>query len=148
MARPTTNKINPIPASMDALASKNVFSSVRRIQPPPLTLPPKLKLNARMKMDGRKLLAALPPKTIPVAFFDPQYRGVLDKMQYGNEGKKRGQRRCALEQMSEQVIADFIRAIDKVLIPSGHLFLWIDKFHLCNGFREWLDGTSLDIVTL
>ncbi len=69
-------------------------------------------------------------------------------MQYGNEGKKRGQRRCALEQMSEQVIADFIRAIDKVLIPSGHLFLWIDKFHLCNGFREWLDGTSLDIVTL
>ena len=99
-------------------------------------------------MDGLELLATLPAATIPVAFFDPQYRGLLDKMAYGNEGKGRFQRQCALQQMSEQTIAEFVRAIDRVLIPSGHLFLWIDKFHLCNGFREWLDGTGLDVVDL
>ncbi len=124
----------------------SVFSGVRTIKPPAITLPPALKLNTRLKMDGLQLLSQIPLDTIPVAFFDPQYRGVLDKMAYGNEGKRRGQRRCALEQMDETTIAEFIAAIDRVLIPSGHLFLWMDKFHLCNGFREWLDGSRLDVV--
>ena len=41
-----------------------------------------------------------------------------------------------------------MRGIDRALIPSGHLFLWVDKFHLCQGVRPWFDGTSLDIVDL
>ncbi len=50
--------------------------------------------------------------------------------------------------MTEAEISHFVRGIDRALIPSGHLFLWVDKFHLCQGVRPWLDGTSLDIVDL
>ena len=32
--------------------------------------------------------------------------------------------------------------------PSGHLFLWVDKFHLCQGVGQWLEETSLGIVDL
>jgi len=147
MARPAKKKIESIPSTLDTLTA-SVFSSVRTIQPPAITLPPGLKLNTRLKMDGLKLLGKLPDSSIPVAFLDPQYRGILDKMAYGNEGKERGRRRCELKQMSEQVIADFVKGIDRILIPSGHLFLWLDKFHLCSGFREWLIGTDLDVVDL
>ena len=147
MGRPAIKKVEPTPRTLDILTA-NVFSGARTVQPTKIVVPRGLQVNARMKMDGMKLLEKLPAAAIPVVFFDPQYRGILDKMGYGNEGEKRGQRRCALQQMSEQVIADFVKAIDRILIPSGHLFLWIDKFHLCNGFREWLVGTDLDIVDL
>ena len=125
-----------------------VFSCQRTVQAPSLALPDTLKPNARLKMDGLAFLSQLPPDAIPVAFFDPQYRGVLEKLSYGNEGKDRGRRRCALEQMTEAEIGKFVRGIDRVLIPSGHLFLWVDKFHLCQGVRSWFDGTNLDVVDL
>ena len=99
-------------------------------------------------MDGRALLSSLPAATIPVVFFDPQYRGVLDKLAYGNEGVKRGKRRSNLLQMTEDIILEFVAGIDRVLIPSGHLFLWIDKFHLCQDFRGWFDDTQLEVVDL
>ena len=99
-------------------------------------------------MDGLEFLSSLPDASIPVAFFDPQYRGVLDKMNYGNEGKSREKRRCSLQQMSEKKLAKFMQGIDKALIPSGHLFLWIDKFHLCQDFTHWLDDTKLNVVDL
>ena len=35
-----------------------------------------------------------------------------------------------------------------ILVPSGHLFLWIDKFHLCEGVKMWIQGTGLEIVDL
>ena len=79
-------------------------------------------------------------------FLIHNYRGVLDYLGYGNEGKYRGQKRCALTQMDNIIICSFIREIDRVLIGSGHLFLWVDKFHLAMGIREWIVGTSLDIV--
>ena len=127
---------------------RTVFSSERTMQAPPLTLPDALKPNFRLKMDGLDFLAMLPTDAIPVAFLDPQYRGVLDKLSHGNEGKARGKRRAALAQMDEITISHFIRGIDRALMPSGHLFMWIDKFHLCQGVRPWLDQTSLDIVDL
>jgi hypothetical protein len=34
------------------------------------------------------LLRSLPDGCTPLVFFDPQYRGVLDKLQYGNEGAR------------------------------------------------------------
>lgn len=126
----------------------SVFSNARTLRAPRITPPHGLRLNARMKMDGLQFLAKFEDASVPLAFFDPQYRGVLDKLQYGNEGKSRGQRRYALQQMDENTIAQFMRGLDRVLIPSGHLFLWLDKFHLCNGFREWFSGTSLDVVDL
>ena len=128
--------------------ANSVFSTDRVVQAPPIDLPDFLKPNTRLKMDGLKLLSHLPEESLPIAFLDPQYRGVLDKMNYGNEGKSREKRRCSLMQMSEELIADFIQGIDSVLIPSGHLFLWMDKFHLCQGFKAWFDSTQLEIVDL
>ncbi len=127
---------------------RNVFSGQRIVEAPAILLPPELKPDTRLKMDGLVFLSELPANTIPVAFFDPQYRGVLDKMAYGNEGKDRGQRRSALQQMTEDRICGFIKGIDRSLIPSGHLFLWVDKFHLCQGVRGWFEGTDLDIVDM
>ena len=147
MPRKAQKLVEPIDAMMDTLTA-TVFSGQRTIQAPPPALPPALKPNTRLKMDGLEFLSLIPAGTIPVAFLDPQYRGVLEKLSYGNEGKARGKRRCALEQMSEAVIGTFVRGIARALISSGHLFLWVDKFHLCQGINDWRDGTSLDIVDL
>ncbi len=139
--------MEPIDTSTEALTA-TVFSDQRTVQAPAIRLPAELTPNTRLRMDGLEFLAMLPAQAIPVAFLDPQYRGVLEKLAYGNEGKKRGKRRSALQQMTEAVIGRFIRGIDRVLIPSGHLFLWVDKFHLCQGVRGWVDGTDLDIVDM
>ena len=99
-------------------------------------------------MDAFTLLGGVDDAVIPAAFFDPQYRGVLDKLSYGDEGKARDKARTALPQMTEEVIAGIIRELSRVLVPSGHLFLWIDKFHLVEGFADWLQDTSLETVDL
>ena len=111
-------------------------------------LPPSIPRDTRVAMDGLDFLAQLPDASIAASFFDPQYRGVLDKLSYGNEGVLRGKQRSALPQMSSETIAEFIRSIDRVLGPSGHLFLWIDKFHLCSGIDDWTEGTTLETVDL
>lgn len=131
-----------------ASATANVFSSVRKIKAPSVQLAEHLKPNSRIKMDGIEFLSQLSSSSFPVVFFDPQYRGILDKMKYGNEGKSRGRERSQLPQMSEAVIKEFIGEIARILIPSGHLFLWMDKFHLCQGFSSWLSDTDLAIVDL
>lgn len=108
----------------------------------------KYRINHRNRADGLDLLSTINNETITTAFFDPQYRGVLDKLQYGNEGKQRGQERCALQQMDDDTIRAFIQEIDRVLRPSGHLFLWVDKYHLCQGVHPWLEDTSLHLVDM
>jgi site-specific DNA-methyltransferase (adenine-specific) len=35
-----------------------------------------------------------------------------------------------------------------VLKNSGHLFLWVDKYHLCNGVQSWLENTDLNLVDM
>ena len=107
-----------------------------------------LPVNQQNQFNGLELLRQLEPASVPLCVFDPQYRGILDKMQYGNEGVSRGRARSELSQMSEAVIADFIRGIARVLVPSGHLFLWVDKFHLCTGIKPWLANCGLEIVDL
>ena len=104
--------------------------------------------NKNLKIDGLELLSKIPSNFITAAFFDPQYRGVLDKLNYGNEGKTRGKRRTDLEQMSEKIIVQFIKEIDRVLKESSYLFLWVDKFHLCEGINDWIINTNLKIVDL
>lgn len=106
------------------------------------------KINKKNIANGLDLLTDINDNTISTAFFDPQYRGVLDKLKYGNEGEKRGKERCSLVQMSEETIIEFIKEIDRVLKNSGHLFLWVDKFHLCQGIHNWIDGTKLNIVDM
>ena len=125
-----------------------VFGNDRKLKSPPLKTPRGLRLNERMKMDGRKFLSRLPDAGFPVAFFDPQYRGVLDRLGYGNEGQGRGRGRCELQQMPPETIRGFVTELDRVLMQSGHLFLWMDKFHLCSGFSDWLADTSLEVVDM
>lgn len=106
------------------------------------------KLNHKNLANGFDLLKNINDNTIATAFFDPQYRGVLDKLKYGNEGKSRGKARCELEQMDEETIINFIEEIDRVLKNSGHLFLWVDKFHLCQGVLSWFVNTNLNLVDM
>ena len=104
-------------------------------------------VDVKQQGNGLELLKVISDNVIPVTFFDPQYRGIMDKMKYGNEGERQ-KKRFHLEQMSDEDIIDFITHIHRVLRPSGHLFLWIDKFHLCEGISHWIENTSLQIVDL
>lgn len=105
--------------------------------------------NKKNKMDGIKLLKKIEDKTVKVVFFDPQYRGVLDKLSYGNEGKSRGKVRSSLKQMDNDTIINFLQEIERVLTPSGYLFLWVDKFHLVEGIKPWISKlNSFDLVDM
>ena len=104
-------------------------------------------INQRNKGDGLELLKSLQSNSVPLVFFDPQYRGVMDKMNYGNEGARQ-KLRAQLPQMSEELIFEFMSEISRVLIPSGHLMLWIDKFHLVEGMSSWYnDLNPVDLIT-
>jgi len=106
------------------------------------------KLNFKNKANGLDLLKSLDNESIKVVFFDPQYRGVLDKLQYGNEGKGRGKARCDLTQMSDKTIKSFLKDIERVLMKSGYLFLWVDKFHLVEGVSTWFAKSKLSLVDM
>jgi len=101
----------------------------------------------RNQADGLSLLRALQFNSFSLCIFDPQYRGVLDRQKYGNEGSRQKER-SVLPQMDEGQIVSFIRETDRILMPSGHLLLWTDKFHLCTGVAHWLSGTNLNTVDL
>lgn len=97
-----------------------------------------MKYNERQKMDGARLLGGLSDEAAKLAFLDPQYRAVLDKLGYGNEGERQS-RRAALPQMDDEVVSHFMAESERVLKPSGHLFLWIDKYLDVTGhWRQWL----------
>src|SRR4051812_8996660 len=81
-----------------------------------------LPFNSQLKMDGLILLKSLKNSSVSAVFFDPQYRGVLDKMNYGNEGERQIER-SKLIQMNEKKIIAFVREVNRILKPSGHLFL-------------------------
>lgn len=114
----------------------------------PLIADAQIKINFKNRVDGLTLLHEVLPNSIKTAFFDPQYRGVLDKLKYGNEGVQRGKARHDLPQMSEKIIVEFILELNRVLQPSGHLFLWVDKFHLCQGVLEWFEKTDFNLVDM
>lgn len=105
-------------------------------------------INKKLNIDGIELLKQIQNGSLKVVFFDPQYRGILDKLSYGNEGKSRGKDRSDLSQMSEDIIKSFLKEIDRVLAPSGYLFLWVDKFHLVEGINTWLTNLNVNIVDL
>jgi site-specific DNA-methyltransferase (adenine-specific) len=98
--------------------------------------------NQRNRMGGAELLASIGGGKAALAFLDPQYRGVLDKLKYGNEGKRQIGR-AALKQMSDSDIAVFVEEIERALKPSGHLCLWVDKFTVVEGRHlRWLRRAS------
>jgi len=112
-------------------------------------LPPDIQglLDRRNQANGLEFLFRLPNEMTPLVFFDPEYRGVLDHQGYGNEGERQ-KGRAALDQMTGDVIAQFIGQIDRVLTPRGHLMLWVDKFHVAEGITPWLDGCDLKVVDM
>ena len=109
--------------------------------------PAGFKLNARNKANGLDLLLALRDHATPLVFFDPQYRELLDRQGYGNEGERQVGR-ASLPQMSGATINTILDQIARVLRPSGHLMRWVDKFTLCEGLARAIDGLVLvDMIT-
>lgn len=105
-------------------------------------------MDSKQKMDGLKLLEKLESDSIPLVFFDPQYRSILDKQAYGNEGKGRGKERSELPQMTDKIIKQFLEEIERVLIPGGHLMLWVDKYIVCSGIHSLMEGRGLQLVDM
>jgi site-specific DNA-methyltransferase (adenine-specific) len=85
-----------------------------------------------LRGDGLALLQSLPGDCTPLVFFDPQHRGVLDKLQYGNEGSRQ-KGRFALPAMTNEYIDQCWREAARVLAPTGYLLHWSDTYHLCEG---------------
>ena len=79
--------------------------------------------------DGLELILRLPSDSVSACFFDPQYRQIMEKMNYGNEGARQKER-ATLPQMDDTVIQMFLLNIANVMKPGGYIFMWIDKFML------------------
>jgi site-specific DNA-methyltransferase (adenine-specific) len=88
--------------------------------------------NAPQKMDAVELLSRLPDRIASLVICDPQYRTVLDHLKFGNEGARQ-KGRAKLPQMSDDTISFMIEESQRVLKPSGHIFLWTDKFSIGTG---------------
>ena len=147
--------IEPIDATFDEITEavathtpKNttVFAHHRDAIQPKFTID-SLKLDSKQKMDGLKLLRKIPNNVVPLVFFDPQYRSVLDKQVYGNEGE-RHKNRALLPQMTNKTIHKFIAEIERILMPSGHLMLWVDKYIVVSGVHSLLEGSGMQLVDM
>jgi site-specific DNA-methyltransferase (adenine-specific) len=88
--------------------------------------------NQRNKVSATRFMQQLRAGEAKLAFLDPQYRGNLEKLAYGNEGARQIER-AKLPQMSDDLISFLIEEMERALAPSGHLMLWIDKFSLGSG---------------
>ena len=95
--------------------ANGVFSNVRALECPPPALPSAITRNERVKMGGSELPGMPDDNSAAAAFFDPQLRGVYDKMKYGNEDTSRNHVRVKLPQMSEEIIIKFTEEIGRVL---------------------------------
>lgn len=100
--------------------------------------------NKRLLCDGRVLLSRLPSGSASACFMDAQYRQIMEKMKFGNEGKSRQKERATLPQMSESMIVEFMRGLAYTLKPGGYLFFWLDKFMLAEGLgRAMVEAANL-----
>jgi site-specific DNA-methyltransferase (adenine-specific) len=99
---------------------------------PAVDIPPGClyKYNTPQQGDALRLLRSLPTACSPLVFFDPEFRGSLDHLKFGNEGaRQRG--RASLPQMSDVYIDAACREIARVLAPSGYCMRWMETFSLC-----------------
>src|SRR5262245_48289468 len=85
--------------------------------------------------DSRELLGWLPDSCAALVHFDPQYRGTLNRLAYGNEGVRQRER-CRLPQMDDDLIESCLREAARVLRPSGYAALWSDAYNLCTGLHR------------
>lgn len=68
-------------------------------------------LNRPLEICGLELLNQLPDQSIDLAFFDPQYRGVLNKMRYGNEGERQKRRSTLIQKKKKKSFLLFAGSI-------------------------------------
>jgi site-specific DNA-methyltransferase (adenine-specific) len=103
--------------------------------------------NIAQRGDGLELLRSLPDGCAPLGFFDPQFRELLDRQKYGNEGERQN-KRARLPAMSADYIDAVTIAFACVLKPSGYLMQWTDKYCLCEGHHLGIPSGILKIVDL
>jgi site-specific DNA-methyltransferase (adenine-specific) len=91
--------------------------------------PTSIVLNTPQRRDAHEL-CSLPNACSTLVFLDPQFRGVLNFLDYGNEGsRQRG--RAELPAMTDTYIDMLCCEVARVLKPRGYLMRWTDTFHLC-----------------
>jgi site-specific DNA-methyltransferase (adenine-specific) len=84
--------------------------------------------NTTQRGDALALLRSLPNEHVAAAFLDPQFRELLQRQSYGNEGVSRQSMRAALPAMTPDYIDAVVCELARVLKPSGYLMRWTDKF--------------------
>jgi len=103
--------------------------------------------NIAQRGDALMLLQSLSDCSASLEFFDPQHRAVLDKLKFGNEGKRqRG--RAQLPAMSEDYIDACHVEIARVLRPSGYSMVWTDTFCLVEAHHRRIPRDILTPVDL
>lgn len=112
---------------------------------------PTLVANSRQIMSGYTMLRTIEDESAALAIFDPQYRAVLDDLEFGNEGKRQ-KARADLPQMTDRLICSFMEEIQRVLRAGGHLGFWIDKYSIGSGhhlkyFRYTPHLYIVDLIT-
>jgi site-specific DNA-methyltransferase (adenine-specific) len=138
-------------APTGAIASKIYTAPLARAVPFVFETGPKMlervsdTLNVAQRGDALVLLQSLADGCSRLAFFDPQHRGVLNHLKFGNEGaRQRG--RAALPAMSEEYIDSVCIEIARVLAPSAYLMRWIDTFGLCEGHHLRVPLKAVDLI--
>jgi site-specific DNA-methyltransferase (adenine-specific) len=104
--------------------------------------------NVAQTGDALELLRSLSDGCAALGFFDPQFRELLAKQAYGNEGVTRQSARAALPAMSADYIDAVVREFARVLKPSAYLLRWCDKFILCEGHHLRISSDLLKVVDL
>jgi site-specific DNA-methyltransferase (adenine-specific) len=106
-------------------------------------------INKKNCMDGLELLGVLDNESVDACIFDPEYRQIMDKLKFGNEGKSRQVARSQLTQMSDETIIKFLKEIYRVLKPSSYLGIWTDKFIVAEGHHNtWFQDKYFDGIDL
>jgi site-specific DNA-methyltransferase (adenine-specific) len=124
-------------ANAAGLRNEVVWESNSSIaEKPPLFQVPKapgFDLDVANEGDALALLRAIDSESTKLTFWDAQYRQLLQKLCYGNEGVSRGRRRKMLPAMTQEYIAACDREIARISTPSGYCARWVDEYQLLNG---------------
>jgi len=97
--------------------------------------------------DALDLLRSLADGSVALGFFDPQFRELLSRQQYGNEGERQNAR-FLLPAMTPDYIDAAVHEFARVLRPSGYLMRWVDKYVLCEGHHLRIPADLLKVVDL
>ena len=95
---------------------------------------PQFQYDVAQRGDALELLQSLPDGSAALVHFDPQHRSTLNKLKYGNEGKRQRER-CALSQMSDDYIDQCCREAARALRRSGYFFIWADTLRVCQAYH-------------